>query len=874
MRPLVLLLTAAALLTGPPLAAQPALTGPELFVDLSNQVPYRTLCCIAAATDAGGRVMVIWLDELQPQQLRVRGRVFDASGRSLRPAFTIATGSTPPVYATLVPAVPDGFLLVWRSSERTGTLESHRLLARRLSPSGRPRGGVISIRGPLPFEIGSMQAASFSDGSFVVVWTGTVPGTGRDDVFLRRFDAAGRPLAPAALLPRDGETGERFVHSLGVLDDGEMRIAWRSRSVDGSSSALWVRRFDRNGSPLAAPVQTLPATADIGRSAITFGPDGGFLTTWKVQADDALHLRAFAPDGTPFAEQEASVSYLYEVAAERGGTFLVLDAGYSCQAGLQIEADGTPRGPVGCLTRPSSGDPVSSPAVTGTDGGGLFLFWSQTHRTGEDQDWIDQIFGQRLATASPGTLQIERAHSVLLEGASDPLTIPVTRRDGNAGTVSVEYRLTGAAVGRGTLTFPDGDSRPQVISIPVSDDETPGNDRRIRVALLRPTGGAVLGLPRRAVVEVRDEDGGSPLLARAQPPIELTYASGSSSVLVGPGLATSPDGGFAVAWGYTRRANTPYPSYDFSLQGVRFDAATFPAAAFETSCEAEAGRVRLVLRPEGGVTVFWQSGEERWTATGATDGFVQRFDARGVAAGPAVSLGFPADDVASLPQGRLVAAGRGHDAAGDGLFIHFLSARGLDQRSPLPVTRQALQPGSPAAVAADGTGRSVVAWAVAPTGEGPAGIFARRFDASGAPLGPVLRVSQWDGQDRAPGVDMDVHGNFVVAWQRSWDGSGTGIYARAFQATGAPWSGEIPVNSFTVGNQETPSVAVTDDGRFAVFWWLWASGQLFSLDGTRLGSEVDLPGDYVTPVAVWSDRGSFVVLTGSYDQLSAQRLPL
>ena len=866
--PLVLALGAAALLTGVPLAAQPALTGPEIFVDPPSQ-PETIQRAPSAATDANGRLMVVWV-ETQEERSQLRGRVLDASGRPDAPAFTLDTGGQNPAAPTLAPAAPEGFLLTWQAREQVGKIEKRTLFARRLSPSGQPLGDVIQIRGPVTVGLGpwtvSMQTASASDGSFVVVWSESNPQTLRDNVFIRRFAAAGRPLAKAAPLPREGGNDERRAPSVTVLDDGEIRVAWKSRALNSLTEVFWVRRFDRNGVPLAAPVRPLPENADY--PAVTFGPDGGFLTTWATREDDFLHLRAFAPDGTPFSEHQAAIPWWYQATSVRDGTFLVFATDTDALVGLQIEADGTPHGPVGNLTNPAPGYPTSL-AVAGTDGGGLVLFWSQDGRTGISQDYTPRLYSQRLATAGPGTFQIERARSALLETGSEPLQLRILRRDGTAGTVSVDYRLTGAAAGSGTLTFPDGDSRPRIVSIQASDDSIPGNDRSVQIALSRPTGGAVLGLPRRAVVEIRDDDEPSPLLARAEPPIELANVDRNSSSLLGPSLAASHDGGFAAAWGHTKGTDTYFPT--FHLEGVRFDAAAFPLAGFETACDAEAGRVRLAMHPEGDFMVLWQPGPN-YGYQKPYGGLAQRFDARGTASGPVVSLGYPLEDGAPLPKGQFVAVGRGRSTAEKGLFAHFLSTQGFDRRSRVLVTLEALQPGSPAAVATDGIGRSVVVWSVAPTGPAPAGLFARRFNSLGVPLGPVFRVSQWEGYDLLPSVAMNGPGTFVVAWQRN----GTGVYARAFNAAGAPLSDEILVNSETGEAQAAPSVALTGDGRFAVFWQSGpVRGQLFAGDGKRLGSEAEIAAGWGYPTAVWSDRGYFVTIVLDLGRtLNVRRLPL
>ena len=101
------------------------------------------------------------------------------------------------------------------------------------------------------------------------------------------------------------------------------------------------------------------------------------------------------------------------------------------------------------------------------------------------------------------------------------------------------------------------------------------------------------------------------------------------------------------------------------------------------------------------------------------------------------------------------------------------------------------------------------------------GIFARRYDAAGTPRGPGFRVSTHRGNTQMnASVATDAAGGFVVAWS-SWaqDGSGYGVYAQRFDATGVKAGAEFKVNSFTGGDQWEPSVAMGDGGDFVVAWW-------------------------------------------------------
>ena len=58
------------------------------------------------------------------------------------------------------------------------------------------------------------------------------------------------------------------------------------------------------------------------------------------------------------------------------------------------------------------------------------------------------------------------------------------------------------------------------------------------------------------------------------------------------------------------------------------------------------------------------------------------------------------------------------------------------------------------------------------------------------------------GRQRTPAVAMDGAGRFIVVWEDgSRDGSGSGIFARRYDALGAPMGDDFPVNTTTSNDQ-------------------------------------------------------------------------
>lgn len=108
------------------------------------------------------------------------------------------------------------------------------------------------------------------------------------------------------------------------------------------------------------------------------------------------------------------------------------------------------------------------------------------------------------------------------------------------------------------------------------------------------------------------------------------------------------------------------------------------------------------------------------------------------------------------------------------------------------------------------------------------------------------RVNQHGGADQwLPDIASAADGRFVVVWQsEGQDGSLTGIYARRFGADGAALGPEFRVNSTTTNRQSRPAVAMSPDGRFAVAWdseiatGLAVMLRVYAADGTPVGPEI------------------------------------
>jgi len=141
------------------------------------------------------------------------------------------------------------------------------------------------------------------------------------------------------------------------------------------------------------------------------------------------------------------------------------------------------------------------------------------------------------------------------------------------------------------------------------------------------------------------------------------------------------------------------------------------------------------------------------------------------------------------------------------------------------------------AVASRGDGGFLIVWQSNGQGGPGAGVYGRLYDALGR-SGSEFQVSNYlpHGQS-SPDVASDAQGNFVVVWTSY--AAGAGIFAQRFDSSGAPVGSVIPVNSDTSGTAVAPRVASTPTGEFVVVWNISSQveGQRFDRTGTRVGGE-------------------------------------
>jgi hypothetical protein len=236
--------------------------------------------------------------------------------------------------------------------------------------------------------------------------------------------------------------------------------------------------------------------------------------------------------------------------------------------------------------------------------------------------------------------------------------------------------------------------------------------------------------------------------------------------------------------------------------------------------------------------------------------------------------------VAMDPDGNFVVVWGAAEGAGDnyGIFARRFNAAGVPQGDDFRVNTYTTDFQNAPSVAIDADGDFVVAWNsygqdLGGGGKYAGGAYAQRYNAAGVPQGAEFRVNTYTTNHQGDtSVAMSPSGDFVISWLSvGQDGSGLGVYAQRYNASGVPQGAEFRLNQFTTGNQTNAVVAMDDAGNFAAAWGtqtqasptLDIEARRFDAAGNPRGDEFTVnnvtPSDQFNPDIAMDADGDFVV---------------
>jgi hypothetical protein len=795
----------------------------------------------AIASDSDGDFVVAWDSFVQDGSGRgIYAQRYNAAGVALGGEFRANTFTAGDQRFPAVAMDADGdFVIAWDSAGQDGSLTG--IYAQRYNAAGVAQGGEFRVNAFTTGEQLLPQVSMDASGNFAIAWQGNGSGD-TYGVYARRYDAAGRAQGDQFLV-NTSTTGSQRNGRAAMDASGDFVVAWSGEGV-GDIGGIFAQRYNALGVPQGGEFRANTVTTGTQSApSVAMDASGDFVVAWTGVYDifAQRYDAAGVAQGGEFRVNTVATGFQTGAAAamDANGNFLIAWSDAPTFSGTgeamarSFTADGV--GLPDFLVNTFTTSIQDIPRVALDADGNTVIAWRSFDQDGSGEG----IYAQRYSEADPDTSApmvggVSATQSSLVLSFSEQMSVAGGSSGSTSATNKANYRLSRNGV----------DISSQINFATFSLNSA---TRKFEATLFFST---VLS------------NGSYVVTARA------TLRDTSNNAL---------DGNFdGVAGG------------DFTgAFALTFPQSVGPEFRVNTFTTGDQNSPQSAADANGDFVVAWVSRPDPVGQPFENDIYAQRYNVDGVAQGPE----FRVNDFTT---GSQFLSSVAMDADGDfvvtwdgqgpsdfiGVFARRFNAAGIPQGGDFRVSETTGFRESPSVAMAD-DGDFVVAWESHRSNPSGYEVYARRFNAAGVALSGEFRVDQTTSPTKKlPVVAADAAGGFLVAWStRDQDGDGIGVFARRFNATGAPLTNEFRVDTTTAGNQLFPQVAMDADGD-AVVAWKSGSGsvygefaQRYDPAGTAQGGEFQVNqttlNQFATgPSLAMDDGGDFVVTWGQGDVLA------
>jgi hypothetical protein len=389
--------------------------GPEFRINITTD---RGQGFAETCSTPSGEFVVVW-QGYDEESLGVLGQRYDALGVPAGSEFQVNSYTTEGQWQPSVCCHDRGFVVTWTSSHQDGHLSG--IFGQRFDASGSAAGDEFQVNENWTSAELFSAVACDDDGRFFAVWKTTLVEEGAfvESIFGRRFEADGAPLGGDFALSTT-RAGVAAPH-VAVTPDGGFVAVWAA--IDETQD-VYARRYDAAGDPLGPEFRVNSyTTGEQDRPRVSSGEDGAFVVVWDTYGawwpeapdldDTGVFGRRFAGDGTPIGPEFQINSYTHDfqarphIAHAESGFIIVWGSLDELQEGGQ---DGDGAGVFGQVLD-FEGERIGSefqantyttnsqgaPTVAALPDGEFVVAWQSDEQDGSQMG----IFGQRFTLAIP-----------------------------------------------------------------------------------------------------------------------------------------------------------------------------------------------------------------------------------------------------------------------------------------------------------------------------------------------------------------------------------------------------------------------------------------------------------------------------------------
>jgi hypothetical protein len=716
--------------SGTPIGTETRANASAGFVNNAQQEP-----AVTVLSDAS--FVVTWRSESQDGSgSGVYAQRFAADGTALGSEFRVNTYTDSYQLEPSIAALSGGgFVVSWTSYYQDGG-GSYGVFAQRYANDGTPLGGEFRVNTTTASNEQQSSVTALANGGFAIVWSNG------NEIYAQQYSAGGVAV--------DGET------RIDVLDDnyatepavlglgnGNFVVSWKDwGDGDGNSYGIYQRVL---GNPADFSRQANPVLVDVAQS-VTFGENE--LNLMPRLIDPGVGL--YDADSANFAGGRLEVDYI----SGYGGQDQLGMQGLENQdqLGILSEGDGLAQVRVSGLDVFYSGVQVGTISANGANHGKLVIEFNASANVDAVESVIENLTYQNTSSNPFASRTVSLRLTDGDGGASDAkfITLKVTSAVDGAVPLGLEKSVNTTVAGN--------QSEPSVAHLAGGGYVVVWTDQ-----------GGADGSNYGVYAQRYDADNN---------PVGVEFRVNTTTVSsqYEPQVVGLANGGYVVVW----RSD----AQDGSSAGVfaqRYDDLGAPAGSeFRVNESTPGGQYQpdVAALASGGFVVTWfNDSYDVIPGTGSyADVYVRHYAADG-----------------SASTGQI--------------------------KANTPTASQTTQSEPTVAVLDDGS--FVVVWRSDSAQDGSgAGVYAQHFAAGGAKLGGEFRVNTYtDSNQYQPDIAALKDGGFLIVWRsEGQDLSSGGVYAQRYDASGATVGAEFRVNTTTNNTQEDPAVTALENGGWVVTW--------------------------------------------------------
>jgi hypothetical protein len=805
----------------------------------------------------------------------IYAQVYEADGTVRTAEFLVNATTAGNQSDVSITALGDGgYVVSWTSDGQDGGGSG--IYAKTYEADGTVRTAEFLVNTTTADNQSDAAVTALSNGGYVVSWTSAnQDGTGSEGtgVFAQAYGADGTPVG-AEFQVNVVTANDQSEPSVSGLENGGYVVIWTSDGQDGSGTGIYARVFENDGTERTAEFLVNTTTTDNQSDAAVVGlSDGGYVVSWTSANQDGggtgIYAQAYESDGTLRGtefqvntttadnQSEPSVTSLSDGGYVVSWTSANQDGGGSGVYAAIYNLDGSVRMAEFKVNSEETGD-QGSPSIHGLADGGFVVTWQSA---GQDTDGTGVYCQQYNADGTTRDfvlnsglylIEADEAINVVLSGRlyniieGDPTLLKIdytyTDIDGNTlvgtttpaadgtfissgddltvltmGSLVVDVVLTDVAGNTSTYTGTAELNLDVLITSITDDSGISASDRNTNDGSLDVSGIALA----EALVKVYFDDDLVNEIGSVTADLFGNWTLSGALNHAGYG-----DGEYTLVATATKDFETSTsPDFDFVwdqtppelLDGQEFQVNT-------TISNNQSDSVTASLA-DGGYVICWQSTDQDGDLEGI---YAQAYNVNGTVRGAefqvnGTSAGSQSEpSISALVDGGYVVSwiSTGQDGSGSGVYARIYEADGTVRTGESLVNATTADNQSEPCITALEDGGYVIAWTSANQDGSGSGVYAQAYEADGSVRTSEFLVNTTTADNQSePAIAALADGGYVVTWT-SVDSGGTdnNIYAKAYHADGTVYIAEFRVNATIGDSQSAPAVTALADGGYVVSW--------------------------------------------------------